>query len=47
MPGYIEVFFLFIIVRAVRFIAKKSWFIAGCDDLNLQVYNYNTMEEVL
>lgn len=33
-------------VRAGRFIARKNWFVAGSDDFNLRVYNYNTSEKV-
>jgi coatomer subunit beta' len=33
-------------VRAAKFIVKKQWIIAGADDLNIRVYNYNTMEKV-
>ena len=33
-------------VRAAKFIARKQWFISGCDDLQIRVYNYNTMEKV-
>lgn len=31
-------------VRCVRFIPRLQSFICGCDDMNLRVYNYNTME---
>ncbi|CCW69365.1 unnamed protein product [Phytomonas sp. Hart1] len=31
-------------VRCVRFIPKLQSFVCGCDDMNLRVYNYNTME---
>jgi coatomer subunit beta' len=33
-------------VRATRFISRKSWFIAGSDDMHLRVFNYNTHEKV-
>jgi len=31
-------------VRCVKFIARKQWIIAAADDMNIRVYNYNTME---
>ncbi|KAI6042200.1 WD40-repeat-containing domain protein [Pisolithus marmoratus] len=33
-------------VRCVRFIARKNWFVAGSDDFQLRVFNYNTHEKV-
>ena len=33
-------------VRCAKFIARKQWVIAGTDDMQLRVYNYNTMEKV-
>ena len=33
-------------VRCAKFIVRKSWVIAGTDDMHLRVYNYNTMEKV-
>lgn len=33
-------------MRCAKFIARKQWVIAGSDDNNLRVYNYNTMEKV-
>jgi len=33
-------------VRAVKFIARKNWFIAGSDDSHLRVFNYNSQEQV-
>lgn len=33
-------------VRAGRFIARKNWIVAGSDDFQLRVYNYNTSEKV-
>ena len=33
-------------VRACRFVVRKSWIVAGSDDMMLRVYNYNTMERV-
>ena len=31
---------------ALRFVARKNWFIAGSDDFQLRVFNYNTHEKV-
>lgn len=33
-------------VRTAKFIARKNWFIAGADDHQLRVYNYNTSEKL-
>lgn len=33
-------------VRASKFIARKEWIVTGADDLNIRVFNYNTMEKV-
>ncbi|CAK4617062.1 hypothetical protein LEN26_014692 [Aphanomyces euteiches] len=33
-------------VRNARFIARKQWIIASSDDLQLRVFNYNTMDKV-
>ncbi|KAJ1840989.1 Coatomer subunit beta', partial [Coemansia sp. RSA 486] len=33
-------------VRTAKFIARKNWIIAGSDDMQLSVYNYNTHERV-
>ncbi|KAI8938392.1 Coatomer subunit beta' [Plenodomus lindquistii] len=33
-------------VRAGRFVARKNWIVAGSDDFQLRVYNYNTSEKV-
>ena len=30
----------------VKFIARKQWFVAGSDDMQIFVYNYNTMEKI-
>ena len=35
-----------ILVRAARFIARKQWLIAASDDMQIRVYNYNTMEKL-
>jgi coatomer subunit beta' len=33
-------------VRNARFIARKQWVIASSDDLQLRVFNYNTMDKI-
>ncbi|RHX99140.1 hypothetical protein DYB36_009999 [Aphanomyces astaci] len=33
-------------VRNARFIARKQWIVASADDLQLRVFNYNTMDKV-
>jgi len=33
-------------VRAAKFIARKNWLIAGADDMQVRVFNYNTHEKV-
>jgi WD40 repeat protein len=33
-------------VRAAKFIARKQWIVTGSDDLNIRVFNYNTMEKI-
>ena len=33
-------------VRCVRFIACNNWFVAGLDDFQLRVFNYNTHDKV-
>ncbi len=33
-------------VRTAKFIARKQWLICGSDDLQLRVFNYNTMEKI-
>ena len=33
-------------VRTAKFIARKQWLICGSDDLQVRVFNYNTMEKV-
>ena len=33
-------------VRCAKFIIRKQWFIAATDDMQLRVYNFNTMEKV-
>lgn len=39
-------FFIFVLVRTVKFIARKNWIIVGSDDLVIRVFNYNTLERV-
>lgn len=33
-------------VRAGKFVPRKQWIVAGSDDMQIRVYNYNTMEKV-
>ena len=33
-------------MRCVRFIPRKNWFVAGSDDFQLRIFNYNTHEKV-
>ena len=33
-------------VRCAKFIARQQWFVCGCDDYHIRVYNYNTGEKV-
>ena len=33
-------------MRCVKFIPRKNWFVAGSDDFQLRVFNYNTHEKV-
>ena len=33
-------------VRNAKFVARKQWIIAACDDMSLHVYNYNTLEKI-
>ncbi|EER20354.1 COPI protein, putative [Perkinsus marinus ATCC 50983] len=33
-------------VRCAKFIPRKQWIIAGSDDMNLRVYNQNTLEKI-
>lgn len=33
-------------VRCVKFISRKNWFVAGSDDFQLRVFNYNTHDNV-
>uniref|UniRef100_A0A8C6PB09 Coatomer subunit beta' n=1 Tax=Nothobranchius furzeri TaxID=105023 RepID=A0A8C6PB09_NOTFU len=33
-------------VRASKFVARKNWVITGADDMQIRVFNYNTLERV-
>lgn len=33
-------------VRSARFVARKNWVITGSDDMQIRVFNYNTLEKV-
>ena len=33
-------------MRCAKFIPRKHWFVAGSDDYQLRVFNYNTHEKV-
>lgn len=33
-------------VRTVKFLCSKHWILAGSDDFQIRVFNYNTMEKV-
>lgn len=33
-------------VRSAKFVARKQWIVAGSDDMQIRVYNYNTLEKV-
>ena len=33
-------------VRAAKFIPRKSWIVAGSDDMTVRVLNYNTHEKI-
>jgi len=30
-------------VRTAKFVVRKQWIVVGADDLQIRVYNYNTM----
>ncbi len=34
------------VVRAAKFVVRKSWVVTGSDDMQVRVYNYNTLEKV-
>lgn len=33
-------------VRSARFVARKNWILTGSDDMQIRVFNYNTLEKV-
>lgn len=33
-------------VRCARFVARKNWILTGSDDMQVRVFNYNTLEKV-
>ncbi|XP_023773628.1 coatomer subunit beta' [Cyanistes caeruleus] len=33
-------------VRAAKFVARKNWVVTGADDMQIRVFNYNTLERV-
>uniref|UniRef100_A0AC35EXW1 Uncharacterized protein n=1 Tax=Panagrolaimus sp. PS1159 TaxID=55785 RepID=A0AC35EXW1_9BILA len=33
-------------VRAAKFIPRKNWIITGSDDMQIRIFNYNTLERV-
>jgi len=33
-------------VRAGKFVPRKNWIITGSDDMQVRVFNYNTLERV-
>ncbi len=33
-------------MRTAKFVTRKQWIITGSDDMNIRVYNYNTMEKL-
>lgn len=33
-------------VRAAKFVPRKNWIVTGSDDMQLRVFNYNTLERV-
>lgn len=33
-------------VRSARFVARKNWIITGSDDMQIRIFNYNTLEKV-
>ena len=37
---------IYVLVRSAKFVARKQWLLTGSDDMNLRVYNYNTMEKL-
>lgn len=33
-------------IRAAKFVARKNWIVTGSDDMQVRVFNYNTLERV-
>lgn len=33
-------------VRTAKFVPRKNWVVTGSDDMQIRVYNYNTLERV-
>lgn len=33
-------------VRAAKFVPRKNWVVTGSDDMQIRVFNYNTLERV-
>lgn len=33
-------------VRAAKFVPRKNWILAGSDDMQIRVFNYNTLDRV-
>lgn len=33
-------------VRAAKFVPRKNWVVTGSDDMQVRVFNYNTLERV-
>lgn len=33
-------------VRAAKFVPRKNWIISGSDDMQIRVFNYNTLDRV-
>ena len=33
-------------VRAARFVPRKNWVVTGSDDMQVRVFNYNTLDRV-
>jgi len=33
-------------VRSAKFVARKQWIVCGSDDMQIRVFNYNTLEKV-
>ena len=33
-------------VRSAKFIARKNWIVTGSDDMQVRIFNYNTLEKI-